>query len=216
LAILLAASAINYLWLRALGVDYFGAYLELGFLVALLFGVVAVAIDLDSQPDLIAAHPMIYLAANLGLLGVVYGSVSAVLRPARPERELVEAGLPTMTYRYRSRILDLVFNLLFSLAFAVAMLAWGLLYAPLQYWVTLVCGAPARDALASSETLWVIRSRGAEGFAFGPKDPDDFQEPHLKALHARGEMTEVGFARKPVAFTAAITALVLFGISRFV
>jgi hypothetical protein len=40
-------------------------------------------------------------------------------------------------------------------------------------------------------------------------------DPHGR-LHARGEMTEVGFAKKPVAFTAAITALVLFGISRFV
>jgi hypothetical protein len=216
LLILAAVSAINSLWLKALGVDYFESYLQSGFLVSLLFGVVAVAIDLDSNPNLIAAHPFHYGGGVLELYSKVYAALSNVLRPPRSDRRLAEAGLPTMGLRYRSRTLDLALTLLFTWSFFAATVAWAVLVAPLQYWVNLVCGAPAREALASSRTLWVVRSANRTELLFAPKDPDEFERCELAKAHQQGEMTEVGFAAKPVSFTAAISAAVLFGVSQLV
>jgi len=215
--ILAAAAAINSLWLAALGVDYLHSYLQSGFLVALLFGVVAVAIDLDSHPNLIVAQPLGYIRATLELVASLGAALTGLLAPPRSERALAEAGLFSMAYRFRLRTLDLALNLLFTLSFAAAMLAWAVLVAPLQYWVSLVCGAPAREALASSGTLWVVRSANRTKFWFAPKDPTEFEEePELKEAYERGEMTEAGFAKKPVSFTAAVSAALLFGVSRFV
>lgn len=216
LLIIAAISAINSVWLKALGVDYLDSYLQSGFLVALLFGIVAVAIDLDSNPNLIAAHPFGYGGGVLELLSKLYAALSNVLRPPRSDRRLAEAGLPFMGFRYRSRTLDLALNLLFTWSFFAATVAWALLVAPLQYWVNLVCGAPAREALASSKTLWVVRSAHRTELLFAHKDPNQFEEDELRKAHERGEMTEVGFAAKPVSFTAAISAAVLFGISELV
>jgi hypothetical protein len=216
LVILAALAAINYLWLGALGVDYFDSYLESGFLVSLVFGVVAVAIDLDSQPNLIAAHPGIYLAETFVLLRNLAGALEVLFERPRSERTLAQAGLAVMGYRYRLRTLDLALSWLFMLSFAAATLAWALLIAPLQYWLYLVCAAPAREALASSKTLWVVRSATGNELLFAPKDPNEFEKRELQKAHEQGDMTEVGFAAKPVSFTAAIATAVLFGISRFV
>ena len=214
--ILAAIPAINALWLAALGVDYFEWYLQSGFLVALLFGVVAVAIRLDSHPDLIAAQPIFYLAGVLDLFSELAAALRNLFAWPRSDRALAEAGLPGMAYRFRVRTFDLALNLFFGWSCAAAFVAWAVLVAPLQYWLNLVCGAPAREALASSQTLWVVRGAKGTERLFASKNPDEFQRQRreLKEAHDRGEMTEIGFAEKPVSFTAAIAAAVLFGISQ--
>ena len=73
-----------------------------------------------------------------------------------------------------------------------------------------------REALASSGTLWVVRGPHRIELLFGHKDPSAYEENELKKEGEHAEMSEVSFAKRPVAFTQAITAAFLFGISRFV
>jgi hypothetical protein len=212
-AFLAAVAAVNALWLGALGVDYIGLYLQEGFQVALLFGVLTVAIDLDRYPELIAAQPVIYVAAILSLCSEIFAVLGGVFEPPRSERELIDEGLDFVTYRLRLRTLDLLFNLIIGWVLFAAIVAWALLVAPLQYWVNLICGAPARQVLASSGTLWVVRRPHRIEFLFGHRDPSDYEKSELKKEGEQGEMSEVSFAKKPVAFTQGITAVFLFGIS---
>ena len=91
-----------------------------------------------------------------------------------------------------------------------------MLIAPLQYWANLVCGAPAREALASSKTLWLAESAHQNEFLLAPKDPSEFQQREPEKARKEGQMTELGFAAKPVSFTSGIATAVLFGISQLV
>jgi hypothetical protein len=216
LAILAAVPAINALWLSALDVDYFGTYLEDGFAISLLFGVVAAAVALDSQPNLIAAHPLAYLGGVSQLLSTVSAGVTNLFERPLSERALAEAGLPYFGSRFRLRGFDLALSVLFGLVFAAGMVAWALLIAPLQYWVNLVSGAPAREALASSKTLWMVSSPKQTELLFASKNPNEFEREELREAHERGEMTEIAFAKHPVTFTSAVAAAVLFGVSRLV
>jgi hypothetical protein len=211
-----ALAALNYLWLGALGVDYFDSYLQDGFQVALVFGIVGAAINLDSKPGLIAAHPAIYVREVFLLGGYMSGAVSALFGPPRSDRALAEARLADIGYRFRLRTVDLAFSWLFMLSFGAAMLAWAVVIAPLQYWVNLVCGAPAREALASSRTLWIVERGTRNELLFAPKDPNESQRRELEEAGKEGKMTRVGFAEKPVTFTSAIATAVLFGISQVV
>jgi hypothetical protein len=213
-----AAPVINSLWLSALGVDYFDLYLEDGFGVVLLFGVLTFAIDLDKYPDLIAAHPIVYLASTSQLVGTVFLALPALLEGPLPEDKLRDAGLDFLAPRFRLRVLDEVLTVLALMVLLVAALAWLVLVAPLQYWVNLVCGAPAREALASSKTLWLVkRSDGNVQLGLDSKDPDEFAAPEMKVARAKGEtMSEVTFTSRPVTFTAAIAAAALFGVSLLV
>jgi hypothetical protein len=144
LAILAALVAINVLWFSALDANYFEWYLSAGFAVALLFGVVVVAIDLDRSPGLIAAHPFFFLRETTLLLAKLSGTLAQQIltRFRRPDRDLSEAGLSLVQSRYRWPAFDRALALPFAFIVMVAMLAWTLVIAPLQYWVNLFCGAP--------------------------------------------------------------------------
>jgi hypothetical protein len=216
LVILLAIAALNYLWLRALGVDYVDSYLRDGFQVALLFTVVGYAISLDSRPGLIAPHPAIYVAAIFELFTGLLASLAALFGNPRSDRALADAGLEILGRRFRPRTFDLAVSWMFMLSFGSAMLAWAVLIAPLQYWVNLVCGAPAREALASSKTLWLAQSAHRNEFLLAPKDPNEIQQRELEKARKEGKLTEIGFAAKPVSFTSGIATAVLFGISQLV
>ena len=81
------------LWLGAVGVHYVGLYLQDGFQVALLFGVVTVAIDLDRYLGLIAAHPAVYVAAILSLFSELYATLGNVFERPRSDRDLRRCDL---------------------------------------------------------------------------------------------------------------------------
>jgi hypothetical protein len=217
LAVLATVTTIDFLLFRALGANYFDWYLHSGFVILLLFGVVTIAVDLDRHVGLISAHPLSYAAETAWVLANLSGAIAQqLLTRERPDRDLADGPYGSLQSRFRLPALDRALALLFALAIATAMLAWVLIVAPLQYWVNLVCGAPARVALASPDTLWEVERLGRVQLAFGGKDQRDVLEQKLEDTHERGEVTEVGFAARPVAFTAAISATVLFVISRFV
>src|SRR5205807_9487620 len=91
---------------------------------------------LDNQTGLVSANPLDYFGACLQLVGLplrVFGGHCLKKNQLRP-----------------LSILDFLFLLPLLLAFLIAAFGWLLLIAPLQYFVFLVCGAPARIALTSN------------------------------------------------------------------
>jgi hypothetical protein len=113
-----------------------------------------------------------------------------------PAPGIVPTGLP---------VVDILLALLFALAFVLASIAWLLLVVPVQYFVYLVTGAPARVASASP-TRATVDIEGTRT-TFG----EDLKSDPLP----KGAI-ESGFTAKPVSFTAAITTAVLFVASQVV
>jgi hypothetical protein len=93
---------------------------------------------------------------------------------------------------------------LFGIAFLALWIAWLGVIAPIQYFGNLVAGAPARLALANPSRFWVLRKGGVTLLAPAPVDegPEGAEE--------------IGFARRPVALTASITAGSLVALSYLV
>jgi hypothetical protein len=177
---------------------------------------VGYAISLDSRPGLIAAHPALYVAEVFVLFTGLLESLGALFGSPRSDRTLAEAGLEFLARRFRVGTIDLVVTWLFMLSFGAALLAWAVLIAPLQYWVNLLCGAPAREALASSKTLYLAESPHRNEFLLASKNPDEPEERELENIRKDAKVTEIGFATKPVSFTSGIATAVLFGVSQLV
>lgn len=102
-------------------------------------------------------------------------------------------------------VIDFVFSLLFPLAFILTFIAWLLIVAPLQYFVCLVTGAPAREACASPARAWYrITLHGIH------------LEEAWKSDAVPEGATESGFSARPVTFTAAVSAAALFVASKLI
>jgi hypothetical protein len=102
---------------------------------------------------------------------------------------------------FADRLLSLVVGAVLALAFV----AWLLLVVPVQYFVYLVAGAPARQAVGSPLRAWV-RAEG-KAIEVGP-------EYKLRELpdHAK----ESGYSAKPVTFTSSLAAVLVFVLDRVV
>jgi hypothetical protein len=215
LAVLAAVMGINFAVFAAFGGAYLDWYIQSGFIVALVFAVVAIAVDLDRELRMIAAHPFVFIRGVSAVLAQVFAAARQFVADPRADTDLAEVGdgYEFMQSQFRLPTLDLIFGLVFTLIFTAAMFAWALVVAPLQYWVNLLCGAPARVALASSETLMREKHDGQwTEFVYAPKDQEKISED----AHQLKEAMEVTFVSKPVTLTAAIGAAFLWGISRFV
>lgn len=202
-AALVALAAVDALWFDVAGGDYLDWFLENGAIVALVFGVVSAAVDLDAHPGLVAAAPLHYARGVVGAIGLELSMAFWALF-GDEDRD--------------ANLVDVVLAAAFMFALAAALLAWALVVAPLQYFVNLVCGAPARVALKSDTTAWRIRRSALHTeYLKTPKLTAPFADPaakaDLEAARARGDATEITWAARPVTVTAAIAAAVLFGVS---
>jgi hypothetical protein len=221
LAILLALAAVNALWFDAAGSDYLSWYLDHGAIIALVFGVVSVAVELDRQPALIAADPIGFVQGVVAIFLELSTSFWAMFGGTRSDRALADAGLEAVQSTRRVALFDLLFAALFLGVFALGMIGWALVVAPLQYWVNIVAGTPARTALASSTTVWRVQVDPVRvGYVYGPKDLDEITDRDearkLAEGRASGRVTETTFAARPVALTNAIAAALLFAASQLV
>jgi hypothetical protein len=99
--------------------------------------------------------------------------------------------------------LDFVITLAFAIVLALGMVAWLVLVVPAQYFVYLIAGAPAREALASPRRAWVRVTRGQIEIVRAPKQqeiPDGYSES--------------GISAKPITLTASLAAIILFALSQ--
>jgi hypothetical protein len=100
---------------------------------------------------------------------------------------------------------DFALSLVAFLALAVAMIGWLLLVVGVQYFVYLLAGAPARQAVGSPARTWVrVEGRSIEVVNDG------------KLRELPDLATESGYSAKPVTFTASIAAVLVFGLAQLV
>ena len=183
LAAIVALVAANYGVFRLFDRNYFRWYLDHGAVLALGLSLVALAVDLDRDPTLVDSHPGRYSAGWLAVVGETF---------------MYLAGDVLMNRAVRA--LDLLFIMVFDVAFLAAAVCWLAVIAPLQYFITLVTGAPARGAL-TSRRMWVER-RGKT---------ISLRKDAVEGMPQGAE--EIGFAARPVTVTASITAGALFAVS---
>jgi hypothetical protein len=218
LAILVALAALNALWFAALDSNYFTWFLDNGSLIALLFTVVSATVELDDNVGLIAADPLNFANGVVRVFLELSSSLWALFGPPRSGLALWEAGLSELQTRFRWPWMDLAFAWAFLGVFSAAMLAWAIVIAPLQYWLTLVCGAPGRTAVASRRTIWrVNRGRGHTEYLNAPKDLAELlpsERADLEDVRDRRLATQISFATKPVTLTSAISAVALWAASQ--
>ena len=175
--------AANYVVFRLLDHNYFRWYFDHGAELAIGLSLVALAVELDGDPTLIAADPGNYAAGWLALVGetFLYLGDEVTRNPA--------VGA-----------FDGLVIVIFDLAFAAVAFCWLAVVAPLQYFVTLFTGAPARGALVSRR-IWVVRSGNTISL-------------RRRLLEEMPEGSEqIGLASKPVTVTNSITAGALFLVS---
>ncbi len=199
---------INWLVFHLAGSDYLRWFVENGTLIALGFALVSVAIDLNRHTGLIATSVTGFVATLLEVFIELSGSIISLLAEPRSDVELRDEGHVLLTSRYHSRAWDVPFGLLFVALCLALMAGWMFVVAPLQYFLNLPCGAPARLGLASGQTISVEILEGGHWHTVGSKD-------ELAEALERGA-TEISCASKPVTLTSALSALVLFGASQLV
>ncbi|HEY7197189.1 MAG TPA: hypothetical protein VH306_08375 [Gaiellaceae bacterium] len=101
--------------------------------------------------------------------------------------------------------LDVLLTLVFAIASIAALLGWLLVAVPFQYFVTLVAGAPAREAyLSPTRAVGVL-----EGAAISIDE-------RLKSEKVPEGAIESAFSKNPVSFTATVSTGLLYVVSLFV
>lgn len=93
--------------------------------------------QLDEHPEVISAHPVRFVAAYMGLLGMYFFAFNTNLKGGSSE----------------APDFDSVVGLLLSAILMVVILVGLLVIGPLQYFVFLLCGSPARLLLRSDLRL---------------------------------------------------------------
>lgn len=140
--------------------------------------------DAETNVELISAHPLVYLAACCALAGVPLFAIGTLLRSRHEERR---------------SLLDLALALPLLVAIGAALLLWILVIVPPQYFVYLVCGAPARLAARAPVTATLVTD--TDGRLRMEEQPQGTTPPGSR---------NVDLFAKPVAATALIAAGVMF------
>jgi hypothetical protein len=180
------ALAANYAVFRYFGASYFDWFVANGSKLALALGLFSLAIDLDAEPGVIAAHPSNYVASWLAFLGKGFLWLSNIIEPRSHE-----SG--------SDRVWDSLVTILFALVWAAAALAWLVVAVPAQYCVNLVCGAPVRLTLAATGGV-IVEEKPPPG-------------PRWVSMKATRINVGQNVRDKPVTSTAAISAATLFALS---
>ena len=145
-----AALAADYLLFRfAFHTNYFHWYIVYGGAFALALTVFSVAVELDDEPNLVAADPSDYVGAWFFFFGISFFWLRGVVT-ARPENH--------------AEMFDPVITAPFAVVWMVAVFAWLLIITPALYFITFVCGAPIRQTRSTtSEVLIQVipRDQGA-------------------------------------------------------
>jgi hypothetical protein len=174
----------SYLFQRWLGLSHWQWYLANGTLISTVLAIFSIAWgDLNKHTGLISAHPLDYVGAQLQLIGLPLLSLGAQFEP--------EPGVP-----YRRSLLDLLLSIPILLLVIVFCFVYLLAIVPLQYFVFLLCGAPAR-IIAKSGRRVAGRMQGSqisvEKLPAGAEQPENWWN--------------AGMNQKPVTITTLFSVL---------
>lgn len=150
LGIVLALLAIDH-WIFATWFDtaHISWYLTVGASINLVSSVVSMAWgDMEKHTGLISPHPFSYLGAYLQLVGLPVYTLGTHLRSNKGEPRA-------------PALFDLFVTIPLLLVLVTVMIVWLVVIVPPQYFVYLICGAPAR-ILSQSKRQPIAQLKGAQ------------------------------------------------------
>ncbi len=158
---------INVYVFRRFGISYVGWFIAYGPLLNLLASVLSIAWgDLNTNKDLISSRPRFFVASNLLLVALQWQVLGHEGVTVGKRLQDLGALMRTHSDDARRRTGEAVGDLADALGLLVtgglmllALLAWALIVVPLQYWVVLLAGAPARLSL-KAPTKIIARMNG--------------------------------------------------------
>jgi len=146
---------------------------------------------LDEHPDLISAHPMKFMAAYFELVGGYCFSASLGIAPSsKGAREELYVS------RAAAELFDSIVGSLLWAILVIIIIVGVLVIGPLQYFVFLICGAPARVVLQSKRRL-ILRENNATTELKEIHDGDDVP----------ADWKDISIQNKPFTLTNVIVAL---------
>ena len=183
---------LNVVAFRAFAnLDYFQWYLKNASAVFLGFAFVSLVWGgLDKHTDLIAAHPVQFMRGYFVLCAGLSLTLSSIVRPT------------TRSFTNSVPILDGLLTAVWSLWLIIAVIAWFVVIAPIQYLLHLVTGAPARTMLDSGLKTWFVMGETENTILTAPAET---APPEGAA--------EAGFYAKPVTLTTTLDSVAVWAVS---
>jgi hypothetical protein len=221
-ALVLMAALISsvYLLVRYLfGANYLSLYLKYGYLISLGFTFVTLLVNLDQDRDLISTHPFLYASACLRLMRGPLQAVGADFKRDTAEHHTAHQsltgpvdsdvwGMVSQLAQTLMHVFDLFISGFFSIVFIIVVSAWLLFAAPLQYFIFLLCGAPARVIEKSMKKAHQALHQAETNIL-------DVPASEIAPATAREQGAEELIASwKPVRITSALALMVLWSLSR--
>ena len=236
LAVLIAA---NYVVFRKVfNTNYFRWYVDNGTILALVLATAAVGLNLDAEDGLISSRPYRYFLSWMQIVANLSLQLSAVMvgRRQRGAGSAEQRGAAPAGPRWRRTASDvpgfLAFLLLVCLTrtglilagVLLAIIAWIAVVAPLQYFLYLFCGAPARTFKG---TVWTDEAlpKGSLGFVEhipatgehtvpapgeGSAESEAATEAVQKDQAGTPHLWQTVYSARPVAFTTSVAAVALW------
>lgn len=207
LVLILGLIFLNWLvFKRVLHQNYFLWYLKNGVVISLATPFLALIWkDMKVRIGLISSHPSAYVSACLQLLGVFVTSLAPL--DSHQKAQPRDVGFDIGLYSWLAEVLDSFLYFLVAIVMLVLGLAWGVLVAPLLYFVTLIAGVPARQELRGKIAPTYVHEETSDE---RPEDKGKVEilEP-AEAASIPGA-SYLSFARDPFAVTQAMSAVVLW------
>lgn len=191
---------------------YIKWYIENGALIGIVTSVVAVSWgDVNKNVGLIAAEPLTYLASVLKFVGLPFKvladqchAVSVRMQDVQNDLES-EKSLSVIMTRMLILLPDAILAIPLIFFLGIALFAWLIFIAPMQYFVFLICGSPIR-LLLQLETRAIARQQG-----FTPEVKDIPRQETVPA-----GWWEIGFASSPVSNTSLLATFLFFILGRII
>lgn len=207
LLLILVLIFLNWLvFQRFLHQNYFLWYLKNGVVISLATPFLALIWkDMKVRIGLISSHPSAYVAACFQLLGVFVYSLAPLDSDKRAEPR--DVGFDIGLYSGLAEALDSFLYYVVAIVMLVLGLAWGVLVAPLLYFVTLIAGVPARQELRGKIVPTYVHEETSDE---KPEDKGKIQLLEPGEAASRTDASYLSFARDPFAVTQAMTTVVLW------
>jgi len=219
--VLMAALILSvYLLVRYLsGANYLSLYLKYGYFISLGFTFVTLLVNLDRDRDLISTHPFHYASACLRLMRGPLQAVGADFKRDTADHHTTHQpligpvdsdvwGMVSQLAQTLMHVFDLFISGFFSIVFIIVVSAWLLFAAPLQYFIFLLCGAPARVIEKSMKKAHQALHQAETNILDVPAS--DIKPPASAATGAE----ETVASWKPVRITSALALMVLWSLSK--
>ena len=150
---------------------------------------------LRSRKDMLSSHPLKYMRAIFLMAGVLSYSLGAHIDNVKYIKKDAKINLFFAVYR----IYQMTVSLVIALIIAIFGVVWLLFVAPLNYFIVLVSGAPAREYLRQIGSRPMIK--------YG--DNQIILETQAVEDCLPSNAIDISIAREPFAITQLLTSMVL-------